>query len=88
MCAQVLNYVAGGRDVAASVAFVCSNLLRGPGAPLVKRLAYDVVQVTLEMFLGSRRAGSLLPASIMLWPGLQQFWYVRLAHRWLQRRPH
>ena len=42
---QVLNYVAGGRDVAASVGFICSSLLRGPGAPLVKRLAYDVVQV-------------------------------------------
>ena len=40
----MLNYTAGGRDVSASVAVVCQQLLRGPAAPLVKRLAYDVVR--------------------------------------------
>lgn len=40
---QVLNHVAGGRDVSANVRLICQTLIRGPAAPLVKRLAYDVV---------------------------------------------
>ncbi len=40
---QVLNHVAGGRDVSSNVTFICQTLIRGPATPLVKRLAYDVV---------------------------------------------
>ena len=70
MCAQVLNYVAGGRDVAASVAFVCSSLLRGPGAPLVKRLAYDIVQVTLGSSCRDTQAShEQAPWVLLLGPG-------------------
>lgn len=41
---QILNYVAGGRDVSANISFMCQTIIRGPAAPLVKKLAYDVVQ--------------------------------------------
>ena len=41
--AQVLNYIAGGRDIASGVSYVCQGIIRGPAVPLVKRLAYDVV---------------------------------------------
>lgn len=41
--AQILNYVAGGRDVSANITFMCQTIMRGPAAPLVKKLAYDVV---------------------------------------------
>ena len=40
---QVLNYIAGGRDIASGVSYVCQGIIRGPAVPLVKRLAYDVV---------------------------------------------
>ena len=40
---QVLNFLAGGRDIASGVSYVCQGIIRGPAAPLVKRLAYDVV---------------------------------------------
>jgi hypothetical protein len=40
---QVLNFVAGGRDVSASVSLICQAIIRGPAVPLVKKLAYDVV---------------------------------------------
>lgn len=40
---QILNYVAGGRDVSTNISFMCQTIIRGPAAPLVKKLAYDVV---------------------------------------------
>ena len=40
---QVLNYIAGGRDIASGVTCICQGIIRGPAVPLVKRLAYDVV---------------------------------------------
>jgi hypothetical protein len=40
---QILNYVAGGRDVSANITFMCQTIIRGLAAPLVKKLAYDVV---------------------------------------------
>ena len=40
---QVLNYIAGGRDITSGVSYVCQGIIRGPAVPLVKRLAYDVV---------------------------------------------
>ena len=40
---QVLNYIAGGRDIASGVSYICQGIIRGPAVPLVKRLAYDVV---------------------------------------------
>ena len=40
---QVLNFLAGGRDIASGVSYVSQGIIRGPAAPLVKRLAYDVV---------------------------------------------
>ena len=43
MHVQVLNYIAGGREISSGVTYVCQTILRGPAAPLVKRLAYDVV---------------------------------------------
>ena len=39
----MLNFLAGGRDIASGVSYVCQGIIRGPAAPLVKRLAYDVV---------------------------------------------
>lgn len=39
---QVLNYIAGGRDITSSVSYICQGIIRGPAVPLVKRLAYDV----------------------------------------------
>ncbi|KAK9845774.1 hypothetical protein WJX81_002133 [Elliptochloris bilobata] len=41
---QLLNAVAGGRDVAGSVAYACQGIVRGPAAPAVKRLAYELVR--------------------------------------------
>lgn len=40
---QILNYVAGGRDVSTNITFMCQTIIRGLAAPLVKNLAYDVV---------------------------------------------
>lgn len=45
--AQVLNYIAGGRDIASGVSYVCQGIIRGPAVPLVKRLAYDVVHAAV-----------------------------------------
>ncbi len=42
---QLLNAVAGGRDVSGSVAYVCQGIVRGPAAPAVKRLAYELVRL-------------------------------------------
>lgn len=41
---QLLNAVAGGRDVASLVAYACQGIVRGPAAPTVKRLAYELVR--------------------------------------------
>jgi len=41
---QLLNAVAGGRDVASAVAYACQGIVRGPAAPAVKRLAYELVR--------------------------------------------
>lgn len=43
MPAQVLNYIAGGREIGWGVSYICQAMIRGPAVPLVKRLAYDVV---------------------------------------------
>ena len=41
---QLLNAVAGGRDVAGLVAYACQGIVRGLAAPTVKRLAYELVR--------------------------------------------
>lgn len=48
---QALNAVAGGRDVAGAVAYACQGIVRGPAAPTVKRLAYELVRPSLKAMM-------------------------------------
>lgn len=44
---QLLNAMAGGRDVGTAVTITCQTIIKGSGAPrapLVKRLAYNIVK--------------------------------------------
>lgn len=45
---QLLNAMAGGRDVGTAVTITCQTIIKGTGAvsraPLVKRLAYNIVK--------------------------------------------
>ena len=60
---QLLNAVAGGRDVAALVAYACQGIVRGPAAPTVKRLAYELVRRSsaAAVMLGTIAACPLYP---------------------------
>lgn len=41
---QLLNTMAGGRDVGTAVTITCQTVIKGPSTPAVKRLGYDVVR--------------------------------------------
>ena len=43
-CLQVLNYVAGGREVGSLVSVVCQSVLARPASTVSKRLAYDIAR--------------------------------------------
>ena len=93
---QVLNYIAGGREISSGVSYVCQSMLRGPAAPLVKRLAYDVVHTAaltdadwdaVIEGLKSDLAGTFslevcaLPRSFSLYGALQSSMQLHLSMR-------
>lgn len=43
-CLQVLNYLAGGREVGSLVTVVCQSVLARPASIASKKLAYDVAK--------------------------------------------